>query len=91
MSLNPIQIMKHEAEEERSETARLSSFVGAIAIGDLIKSTLGPRGMDKILVSMGRSEGNCNAQFYLFCNSFFYIYLCFSDFDVQNLCNRTKQ
>ena len=57
MSLNPIQIFKNEAEEERSETARLSSFVGAIAIGDLIKSTLGPRGMDKILVSMGRNEG----------------------------------
>jgi hypothetical protein len=25
--------------------ARLSSFVGATAIGDLVKSTLGPRGM----------------------------------------------
>uniref|UniRef100_A0A6A7FN31 T-complex protein 1 subunit beta n=1 Tax=Hirondellea gigas TaxID=1518452 RepID=A0A6A7FN31_9CRUS len=57
MALNPIQIMKNEAEEERSETARLSSFIGAIAIGDLVRSTLGPRGMDKILVSMGRTEG----------------------------------
>jgi hypothetical protein len=28
-----------------------SSFIGAIAIGDLIKSTLGPKGMDKILQS----------------------------------------
>ena len=28
-----------------------SSFVGAIAIGDLVKSTLGPKGMDKILQS----------------------------------------
>ena len=28
----------------QAETARLSSFVGAIAIGDLVKSTLGPRG-----------------------------------------------
>ena len=26
-------------------------FVGAIAVGDLIKSTLGPKGMDKILQS----------------------------------------
>jgi len=34
----------------------LSSFVGAIAIGDLVKSTLGPKGMDKILVSMGNAE-----------------------------------
>ena len=57
MALNPVQIMKAEAEEERSETARLSSFVGAIAVGDLVRSTLGPRGMDKILVAMGRSEG----------------------------------
>ena len=30
-----------------------SSFIGAIAIGDLVKSTMGPKGMDKILVSMG--------------------------------------
>ncbi|KAF2360532.1 T-complex protein 1 beta subunit [Trinorchestia longiramus] len=57
VSLNPIQIMKAEAEEERSETARLSSFVGAIAIGELVRSTLGPRGMDKILYAMGRNEG----------------------------------
>lgn len=57
VALNPVQIMKAEAEEERSETARLSSFIGAIAVGDLVRSTLGPRGMDKILVSMGRNEG----------------------------------
>nr|XP_053638093.1 T-complex protein 1 subunit beta-like isoform X2 [Cherax quadricarinatus] len=49
--------MRAEAEEERSETARLSSFIGAIAVGDLVRSTLGPRGMDKILVAMGRNEG----------------------------------
>ncbi|ESO01981.1 hypothetical protein HELRODRAFT_94341 [Helobdella robusta] len=35
----------------------MSSFIGAIAIGDLIKSTLGPKGMDKILQSAGRNEG----------------------------------
>lgn len=29
----------------------MSVFVGAIAIGDLVKSTLGPKGMDKILQS----------------------------------------
>lgn len=39
------------------QTARLSSFVGAMAIGDLIKSTLGPKGMDKILWGTGRNEG----------------------------------
>ena len=53
VSLNPIRILKHNADEERAETARLSSFVGAMAIGDLVKSTLGPKGMDKILMSMG--------------------------------------
>lgn len=58
VSLNPVRILKNEAEEERGELARLSSFVGAIAIGDLIKSTLGPKGMDKILVSYGRNAGN---------------------------------
>nr|XP_018908108.1 PREDICTED: T-complex protein 1 subunit beta [Bemisia tabaci] len=57
VSLNPVRILKHEAEEEKAEVARLSSFVGAIAIGDLVKSTLGPKGMDKILVAHGRSAG----------------------------------
>jgi T-complex protein 1 subunit beta len=58
VSLNPVRILKHEAEEEKAELARLSSFVGAIAIGDLVKSTLGPKGMDKILVSAGRNAGS---------------------------------
>lgn len=54
LSLAPVNIFKAGADEERAETARLSSFVGAIAIGDLVKSTLGPKGMDKILLSSGR-------------------------------------
>eukprot|EP00455_Lapot_gusevi_P050034 TRINITY_DN71_c0_g1_i2.p1 TRINITY_DN71_c0_g1~~TRINITY_DN71_c0_g1_i2.p1 ORF type:complete len:533 (+),score=188.28 TRINITY_DN71_c0_g1_i2:70-1668(+) len=51
------QILKDDqgATEEKGELARLSSFVGAIAVADLVKSTLGPKGMDKILQSM--SEG----------------------------------
>jgi len=44
------------ASEERGENARLASFVGAVAIADLVKSTLGPKGMDKILQSMGRGQ-----------------------------------
>lgn len=56
MSLNPVQVLKHGAEDERAETARLSSFIGAIAIGDLVKSTLGPKGMDKILQGGSRNE-----------------------------------
>jgi len=53
-SLNPVQILRQGAEEEKAEHARMSSFIGAIAIGDLVKSTMGPKGMDKILVSMGQ-------------------------------------
>jgi len=52
-ALNPVQILSQGAEEEKAEHARMSSFIGAIAIGDLVKSTMGPKGMDKILVSMG--------------------------------------
>lgn len=52
-----MRILKNEAGEEKAEIARLSLFVGAIAIGDLVKSTLGPKGMDKILVAYGRSAG----------------------------------
>lgn len=76
LSMAPVNIFKHGADEEKAETARLvrsfisvidlyiyfnlttwgrqkaetlfslqSSFIGAIAIGDLVKSTLGPKGM----------------------------------------------
>ncbi|ORY06836.1 T-complex protein 1 subunit beta [Basidiobolus meristosporus CBS 931.73] len=51
MSLTPVQIFNEEATQERAENARLSCYVGAIAVGDLVKSTLGPKGMDKILQS----------------------------------------
>eukprot|EP00123_Amoebidium_parasiticum_P006407 comp17356_c0_seq1/m.16632 comp17356_c0_seq1/g.16632 ORF comp17356_c0_seq1/g.16632 comp17356_c0_seq1/m.16632 type:complete len:539 (-) comp17356_c0_seq1:544-2160(-) len=47
----PVSIFNQNAQEEKAEEARMSSFVGAIAIGDLVKSTLGPKGMDKILQS----------------------------------------
>ena len=49
-------VLAEGATNEKGEHARLSSFVGAMAIADLVKSTLGPKGMDKILVSMG--QGN---------------------------------
>lgn len=56
-SLNPVSILNAEADEEKAEVARLSSFIGAIAIGDLVKTTLGPKGMDKILLCEGRDSG----------------------------------
>ncbi|KLO17488.1 hypothetical protein SCHPADRAFT_919431 [Schizopora paradoxa] len=49
-------IFGEEASEERADTARLSSFIGAMAIGDLVKSTLGPKGMNKILQSVSTGE-----------------------------------
>merc|ERR1719350_2526183 len=55
-------ILKEGGTEERGENARLQAFIGAIAIGDLVKSTLGPKGMDKILQPMpGQEGGNKNA------------------------------
>ncbi|KZT13215.1 uncharacterized protein LAESUDRAFT_719549 [Laetiporus sulphureus 93-53] len=55
MSMN---IFGAEATEEKAENARLSSFVGALALGDLVKSTLGPKGMNKILQSASTGEVN---------------------------------
>mmetsp|Transcript_9163 Transcript_9163/g.25690 ORF Transcript_9163/g.25690 Transcript_9163/m.25690 type:complete len:531 (+) Transcript_9163:87-1679(+) len=48
---NPMRLLGQEAREEKGEDARLSSFMGAIAITDLVKTTLGPKGMDKILLN----------------------------------------
>ncbi|KAM3587489.1 uncharacterized protein V6R79_006792 [Siganus canaliculatus] len=56
LSMTPVNIFRHGADEEKAETARLSSFIGAIAIGDLVKSTLGPKGMDKILLTTGMNS-----------------------------------
>eukprot|EP00286_Rhodomonas_abbreviata_P003902 CAMPEP_0181347766 /NCGR_PEP_ID=MMETSP1101-20121128/34052_1 /TAXON_ID=46948 /ORGANISM="Rhodomonas abbreviata, Strain Caron Lab Isolate" /LENGTH=492 /DNA_ID=CAMNT_0023459999 /DNA_START=61 /DNA_END=1536 /DNA_ORIENTATION=- len=46
-------VVSAEAEVTKGSSARMSSFVGAIAIADLVKTTLGPKGMDKILQSVG--------------------------------------
>ncbi|KAI1194392.1 chaperonin Cpn60/TCP-1 family [Nemania serpens] len=55
-SFSPTQIFEEGTIEEKGENARLAAFVGAIAVGDLVKSTLGPKGMDKILQSASTSE-----------------------------------
>jgi len=41
---------------DKGENARLSSFVGAIAIADMAKTTLGPKGMDKILQKVSQHD-----------------------------------
>ncbi|KAI6122379.1 chaperonin Cpn60/TCP-1 family [Pisolithus croceorrhizus] len=53
-----VQIFGNEATEEKAENARLASFVGALAVGDLVKSTLGPKGMNKILQSTSTGDIN---------------------------------
>jgi len=55
-SFQPVQISGGDASVEKGENARMTFFVGAIAISDLVKSTLGPKGMDKILVGTGRNS-----------------------------------
>jgi T-complex protein 1 subunit beta len=42
-------VLNENASMFKGETARMSAFVGAYAVADLVKSTLGPKGMDKIL------------------------------------------
>lgn len=54
---NP-QVLNENASEEKGELARLSSFIGAIAVSELVRSTLGPRGMDKILQPQSTEGGN---------------------------------
>ncbi|TNJ28218.1 TCP-1 chaperonin subunit beta [Giardia muris] len=50
--MEPIRILREGGTQERGGDARLSTLVGAIAISDMVKSTLGPKGMDKILQSV---------------------------------------
>ncbi|KAK1933088.1 putative T-complex protein beta subunit [Babesia divergens] len=45
-------ILKGGAQEDKGETARMQYFIGSIAVGDLVKTTLGPKGMDKLLQPM---------------------------------------
>ncbi|KAH0790273.1 T-complex protein 1 subunit beta [Histomonas meleagridis] len=51
-----VKLLDSQADEERGEIARMSAFVGAMAISDLVKTTLGPKGMDKILQSLSHQE-----------------------------------
>lgn len=51
-----VPIFGDQVTEERGENARLSAFIGAVAVGDLVKTTLGPKGMDKLLQSATRAE-----------------------------------
>ena len=43
-------VFDENASADAGELARMQSFVGAIAVADLVKTTLGPKGMDKMMV-----------------------------------------
>jgi len=46
----PIIVLKEGTRREKGKTARLNNIMAAVAISDAVKSTLGPKGMDKMLV-----------------------------------------
>lgn len=48
--------MKFGAMEQKGSEARLNSFFGAYSLADLVKSTMGPKGMDKILQPQGQGQ-----------------------------------
>ena len=54
----PEAVLNQNAQVDKGEMAQMSSFVGAIAVADLVKSTLGPKGMDKTLTSMSSPDGS---------------------------------
>eukprot|EP00727_Mastigamoeba_balamuthi_P005769 m51a1_g1811 putative t-complex protein 1 subunit beta (536) ;mRNA; f:480604-483091 len=47
-------VLADAAESYAGDHSRMMSFVGAFALVDLVKTTLGPKGMDKMLVSRGQ-------------------------------------
>ncbi len=54
MGNTPILILKEGTKRDRGKDAQYNNIMAALAIADSVRSTLGPRGMDKMLVdSMG--------------------------------------
>ncbi|MCQ5376375.1 MAG: thermosome subunit, partial [Methanomassiliicoccales archaeon] len=54
MGTTPILILKEGTKRDRGKDAQYNNIMAARAIADAVRSTLGPRGMDKMLVdSMG--------------------------------------
>src|ERR1051326_2360166 len=50
----PVLILKSGSQESKGKEAQRSNFAAAKLIAELVRSSLGPRGMDKMLVdSMG--------------------------------------
>ncbi|EQD55679.1 Chaperonin Cpn60/TCP-1, partial [mine drainage metagenome] len=54
MQGTPILVLREGTERERGKGATANNIAAARAVADAVRSTLGPRGMDKMLVdSMG--------------------------------------
>ena len=53
-AFSPVSLLEEGGQESKGEQARMASIVGALAIADLVKTSLGPKGMDKILQSTSR-------------------------------------
>ena len=54
LAQQPIIVLKEGTKRERGKSAQYSNIMAARAIADAVRSTLGPKGMDKMLVdSMG--------------------------------------
>ncbi|MDX1534185.1 MAG: TCP-1/cpn60 chaperonin family protein, partial [Thermoplasmata archaeon] len=54
MGTTPILVLKEGTRRNRGKGAQTSNIAAAKAIADAVRTTLGPRGMDKMLVdSMG--------------------------------------
>ena len=53
-TFSPVNVLEEGAGQAKGEQARMASIMGALAVADLVKSSLGPKGMDKILQSTGR-------------------------------------
>ncbi len=50
MGNQPILLLKEDTERERGRDAQKNNIAAAKAVGDAVRSTLGPKGMDKMLV-----------------------------------------
>nr|WCZ58648.1 T-complex protein 1 subunit beta [Seculamonas ecuadoriensis] len=53
---NPVNVLSAGTSEDKGERAKLANIVGATAVADLVRTTLGPKGMDKIIHSMSRND-----------------------------------
>ena len=52
---NPNDVLRQGAMEEKGERAKLSNLMGAVSVAEVVKTTLGPKGMDKILQSVDKN------------------------------------